>query len=196
MISRYNQWKISTGISLFGTFATCISVHLAFIALIVTIFAWQFPKSLPTPAPDYGELTYSTLESYFKRLKFEELQRKHVHTFTVHPDHGWFDTGIVIKRNQKIYVSTNMESDSSNYWTVLTNVWDKDKGVFKTYSNWWNTEEDQSEISTNDILGSKKQDTLKLSAYWADGGSVTVNVIIDYEKYVAELPDFGEGCSN
>jgi hypothetical protein len=185
MISEYKQWWI----------ALVTGVLLGAGGIIIGILAWQYPQSPPSDSAP-GEEVYIGLKRYNQEVKYEEFKKKYIHTFDLSSDQsvGWVDTGLVLKRNQKIYVSTNENSPSSNYWAVLTNRWDEDKGCPKTYSNRWQEQGDGFDIDTNDILGDKKEDTLKLAAYWYDKGMVTVDVITNLDNYYAERAQYGEEC--
>jgi hypothetical protein len=186
MISQYKQWVIGILVGVFG----------ALLGVAITLLTWQYPKS-PANSPsvsDYERAASTAVESYFKRAKFEEIEKKYVRSFTLtsKPSEGFVDTGIVLQRNRKIFIRRQGEEDgtvhSSNFWAVLTNEWDSDKGIYRSISDRWDDGTGSGEIATNDILGSKQRDTLKLAAYWENQDEITVDVIVDYDKYLEEYP--------
>ena len=198
MIKRNKQWLVGIVIGLVSSF----------VGFTISILTWQYPKygstpvaiSIPVPSlSDYETAASRAVESYFREAKLEELEKKYVRTFnlTSEPDEGWVDTGIVLQRNHKIFITQKLEEgeSSANYWAVRSNLWDSYAGSYRVITSRWDDEGDGSgEIETNFLLGKKKQDTLKLCAYWVNHGPVTVEVITDYDKYSAESPDKGESC--
>ena len=182
MLSENKQWEIG--------------IVLAIISLIIGIVAWQYPISAPNSptASDFQDAAYTAVESHSKKERLEKIEEKYVRSFTLtsKSSEGWVDTGIVLKRDHKIYIRRHGENDgtshSSNYWAVLTNIWDNDKGTYRSISDRWSEDSGSREIETNDILGSKQNDTLKIAAYWESQDEITLDIIVDYGKYMKEYP--------
>jgi len=181
MIAKRKQWII--GIA--------VSVVSGFLGILITVITWQHPKS-PSNSPsvsDYQTATSNAVESYFRKAKCEEVDKKYVRTFTLtsKSSEGWVDTGIVLTRNHRIFIRRNGEAagevHSNNYWAIQSN--DREQ---QSISDRWDDQGGNAEINTNDILGNKKHDTLKIAAYWEDQDPITVDVIIDLDKYAMEYP--------
>lgn len=161
------------------------------LGVVVTIVTWQYPKPTPnTPSvSDYETAASHAVEAYFRRSKCEEADKKYLRTFTLSSkqSEGWVDTGIVLRRNHKIFIRRTGEEDgtrrSDNYWAIKAN--DPDRG---SISDRWDDHGGYADIDTNHILGNKQQDTLKVAAYWEDQDPITIDVIIDAEKWMADYP--------
>jgi hypothetical protein len=178
MMAKRKQWII--GIA--------VSVISGLLGILITVLTWQHPKS-PSDSPsvlEYENAASHAVESYFRNAKCEEVDNKYVRTFTLtsKSSEGWVDTGIVLRRNRRIFIRRNGEEDgqihSNNYWAISTN--DPERSI----SDRWDDHGGNTDINTNDILGDKKQDTLKIAAYWEDQEPITIDVIIDWDKYVLE----------
>ena len=162
--------------------------------IIITLLTWQFPRS-PTDSPsisDFRAAAYDAVSAYSKRVKAEEVEKKYVRSFHLTSYESWVDTGIRLKRNQKILIRRSGEEDgtrqSSNFWAVRSNMWDTEKGYWRCFSDRWDDHGGDSEISTNEILGRQEHDTLKIAAYWSEQDPINIEIITDYENFLEEYP--------
>jgi hypothetical protein len=198
MLSRFSRFRLTDHQKwLIGIVAGVIGTVCG---IVITLLTWQFPKS-PADSPsisDFQDAAYQAVEAHFKRAKAEEVEKKYVRRFHLTSYEDWVDTGIVLKRNQKILLRRSGEEagtrQSSNFWAVRSNVWDADNGYWRCFSDRWDDHGGTTAISTNEILGTLGHDTLKIAAYWSYQNPINIEIITDYEKFLEEY-SYSDECS-
>jgi hypothetical protein len=209
-----------------------LSLTLSVLGIILAFVFWKYPQNNPTPvqvvestvpsqvfvpisidSPDTHPLPF---KKHFPLTEQEEeaIRNKYERRVKIDPNSDvWTDTGIILRRNQKIWVgSADRLIVNVNYAGAESDRIDNDMGEEEHgksgygYDGGDYIDNDGNfasalTLDTNFILGPKDFDTLKLNASYlpkmsavdnpqdsSQDGVIIITVITDYDAYSDLMP--------